>query len=210
MITPKQQKAIELYTILMFEAKIRLETINLITTGPSNVVPGIAHELGYLQLRMLCETIALACLVAHGDLTQPMIRKFDREYAADKILKMMEGLDQAHFPEQAIFSAKSIRANTKPNAITKKEVIKLYAICGERLHRGQVKVITNSDQLKRTVRFDESVKWGQKIEDLLGTHIVPLFANETDGAMLICVLRDINNGLNPTVKRLGFSRHAPD
>jgi len=58
-----------LYTSLMEEAKSRFGVIESAIEGKLGVADFIACEIAFLQLRMLCEIVALACLVAHGDVT---------------------------------------------------------------------------------------------------------------------------------------------
>jgi hypothetical protein len=59
MKTSKLSK-VDLYTVLMHEARSRIEAINFILGGHTRLSEGIVRELCWLQLRMLCETIALA------------------------------------------------------------------------------------------------------------------------------------------------------
>ncbi len=73
----KRASAMSLYANLMEEAKIRIDALNMGLNG-SVVVPGqIIREFYFLQLRMLCELIALGCLVTHGDITKPV--KLEKE-----------------------------------------------------------------------------------------------------------------------------------
>jgi hypothetical protein len=210
MITQKQQNAMNLYTALISEARHRIDAVNVILSGQTKLSEIVIRELCYLQLRMLCETIALGCLVAHGDLEQPKIKSFEKEYAADKILRMMQTLDQDFFPQQAIFPPGHITANTNPNALKKEELLKLYAKCGEALHRGQVKKIMNSHPAQhRRLDVQDIISWTQKVEDLLGSHIMPLAVSDTVSSLLTCVLRDQASNLQTTVKRIGLSRQ-PD
>jgi hypothetical protein len=86
--------------------------------------------------------------VAHGDVVASHLKKFEKEYAADKIIKMMEGLNPDFFPQQAVFSDGKITANTIPNALKKNELSKLYRRCGEILHRGRFETVLSSEPLK--------------------------------------------------------------
>jgi hypothetical protein len=61
---------IELYCGLMEEIKIRQQVISTILERKLSLPVRVAHELCYLQLRMICELIAIGCLVAHGDITR--------------------------------------------------------------------------------------------------------------------------------------------
>jgi hypothetical protein len=213
MATPKQQKAIDLYHALMFEARNRIEAINFILSGNTRLPEGIVHELCYLQLRMLCETIALGCLVAHGDIVEAQIRNFEKEWNAEKILEKLTDLNPDFFPQQAVMTREisviSVTANTKGNALKKDELPILYGKCGGFLHRGTLKKITKFDTLKQQhMNVTDVVHWTQKIEDLLGSHLIPLHATRETAAMLFCVLRNGDHNFNTTVQRVEMQRVA--
>ena len=78
MATQKLINAVNLYRVLMFEARMRIEAINVILDGRTGLPEGILRELCYLQLRMLCELIALGALVIHGDISAKNFKKFER------------------------------------------------------------------------------------------------------------------------------------
>jgi hypothetical protein len=63
----KRRAALDLYTNLMEEAKIRLLTVSAATDRIVLPAP-ILREFCFLQFRMVCELIALACLTAHGEI----------------------------------------------------------------------------------------------------------------------------------------------
>ena len=64
----KYREALNAYSMLMEEAKDRLSAMDIALEGKTGLSMGAIHELCFLQLRMLCELIALGCLTAHGDL----------------------------------------------------------------------------------------------------------------------------------------------
>ena len=59
---------------------------------------GAIHELCFLQLRMLCELIALGCLTAHGDLETGKLKK---AYEADEIIGRLQRLHPHFYPHAA-------------------------------------------------------------------------------------------------------------
>jgi hypothetical protein len=208
MATSKQIQAIDLYRILMFEARQRIETLNFILAGGTRLADAIVRELCYLQLRMLCENIALGCLVAHGDIVESQVKNFEQEWSAERIIEKLEKLNPHFFPQQMVIGTThdgrpSITANTKPNALKKDDLPKLYAICGGFLHRGTLKKIYGSNQLHHGyLNVPDIINWTKKVEDLLGSHIVPLVPTVDTGAMILCVLRDAAHDMGTTVKRL--------
>lgn len=56
-----------LYANIMQEIKIRIAAVDAETMNQLPVVPPLVKEFCYLQFRMICEPIAVGCLVAHGD-----------------------------------------------------------------------------------------------------------------------------------------------
>jgi hypothetical protein len=214
MAISKQVQAIDLYRILMFEARQRIDAINFILAGGTKLAEAIVSELCYLQLRMLCENIALGCLVAHGDIVESQIKNFEKEWSAERIIEKLEKLNPHFFPQQMVIGTEngspSITANTNPNcnALTKDELPKLYALCGGFLHRGTLKKISRSNPLHHgRLNVPDIVRWGQKIEDLTGSHIILVRPTIGVHAMVLCVLRDKAQNMDTTVKRIEM--HPP-
>jgi hypothetical protein len=214
MVTAKQQQSIDLYQALMSEARYRIDIFNFILAGGTQLPDAIVQELCYLQIRMLCETIALGCLVAHGDIVQLQIKQFEKEWSAERIIERLERLNPDFFPQQMELSRNgknvSISANTKPNALKKDELTTLWNKCGGLLHRGTLKKLTSFDPKKHgkinVADISESV---QKIEDLLGSHLIPLYATEEGGGMMLCHLRDATNNMQTKVQRIEFQPMPP-
>ncbi len=198
----------------MFEARNRIEAINFILSGNTRLPGGIVQELCYLQLRMLCETIALGCLVAHGDIVETQIKDFEKEWHAEKILEKLSELNLDFFPQQAVIARGvlgiSVTANTKPNALKKDDVPTLYGKCGGFLHRGTLKKIMKFNPvLHGRMNVAEVVNWAQKIEDLLGSHLIPIEATDDTAILIFCSLRNPDQNFNTTVQRVELQRTTP-
>ncbi len=97
-----QQQALNLYAELMDEAKNRLSWIEHAVNGHTGFPAVLVREFCYLQLRMLCELIALGCLVAHGDIEQST--KLQKEWAANKILAQLAALHPSFYPQAAFLT----------------------------------------------------------------------------------------------------------
>src|SRR5690242_15713425 len=69
MPTKSQNDAMNLYAGLMTEIKVRINAINTGTMNQIPVPPPLVKEFCFLQIRMICELVALGCLVAHGDIS---------------------------------------------------------------------------------------------------------------------------------------------
>jgi hypothetical protein len=126
----------------MNEVRHRLDFLLQLHERQWVLPPLPASELGYLELRMICETVALACLVVHGDDIPVMNARMRGSYQADFILNALERLHPTFYPEPGLpMEAPSggrmflSRADAY-DYMTKAELLKLYFECGSQLHRG--------------------------------------------------------------------------
>ena len=94
----KCAEAMDAYSVLMHEAKARLLAMDTALEGKTGLPEVAVREYCFLQLRMLCELIALGCLTAHGDL---QTGKLKDEYKADKIIKRLQQLHPDFYPYAA-------------------------------------------------------------------------------------------------------------
>jgi hypothetical protein len=92
------------YRDLMLEIKERTLSIGHVASGRTGLHGPLTREFCFLQLRMICECIALSCLVAHGDLAEIQASRFQKETAADLLMKKLEGLHSDFFPYPVRFN----------------------------------------------------------------------------------------------------------
>src|SRR5882757_106336 len=90
--TEHQRKRRTRYCNLMSEVRHRLDFLQQLHEQQWILPPLPACELGYLELRMICETVAPACLVVHGDDIPVMNARMRSSYQADFILNALERL----------------------------------------------------------------------------------------------------------------------
>jgi hypothetical protein len=87
----------------MEEIKTRMSWIEAAVGASANCLsPQATYEFSYLQLRLVCETLALGCLAVHGE--GGLREKLKSEYAADKIINMVEKLHPDFYPHRSIVS----------------------------------------------------------------------------------------------------------
>src|SRR5664279_3384166 len=98
MATQADLDAASLYSSIMEEAKFRALSINTVTGSAVGLPLPFLREYGFLQLRMLCELIALGCLVAHGDIAGTKASVLRNEYKAGVIVKRLEKLHPNFYP----------------------------------------------------------------------------------------------------------------
>jgi len=172
---PDQKPLRELYCNLMEELKRRRNIVADVLAKKINLPQGIAVELSYLQLRMICELIALACLAAHGDIPATRSGKMQKAYAPGSILAELEKLHAQFYP----VPGKQIRSqegrpievkSVTSGFLTKSDLLDLWAECGDRLHRGSMKNIARPF----VVDFGRIGEWDQKILTLLSHHQIQL------------------------------------
>jgi hypothetical protein len=174
MATAKDEEDANRYASIMREIKLRCESINTVTKSGLSVPPPFLQEYGYLQLRMICELIGLACLIAHGDIAIGARSLSPKAYKPGEVLKALGTLHPSFFP-----SARSLQFKPdgielfdgNKNAISKDEVIALWGRCGDFLHRGGIKQLA-SPKITDTTDFRKITEPGQKILDLLSIHLI--------------------------------------
>lgn len=182
-----------LYANLMGEVKVRFIAITKLVNEPLGFPPPVVREFCYLQLRFLCELIALSCLVAHGDITFLQPHKLGKSYSADEILDRMSKL-RPHFYPNAVKARTEILPNgqkhvhvvdVSPSPLPREELVRLYAKTHKHLHRGSLKkLISTDDLIDMKLDVPEIVGWAQKMADLLSSHIIAI----NDKQILVCGL----------------------
>ena len=135
----------------------------------------MAAEFAMLQLRMICELVALACVVAHGDVAITRSGKFKNDYSAEVIFTKL----QAYHPD---FFPKPVQEVQRPNgvsdlldrtdAMTRDEMVKLYRYCLGRLHRDHVKNILK--QKRKLYDYKYISDSAERLFWLLDQHIISL------------------------------------
>jgi hypothetical protein len=160
-----------IYANLMEEVKLRFAALDRGLKGELALPDMLVEELAYFQLRLLCEDIALGCLVAHGDITQLNINQLSDEYDADKIIKALGYLHPDFYP-QAVELTIGVGVHIEPKTegfLTKQELLELYGGTGNFAHRGKLKRLEKRPPYT-DVNFAEIARWTNKIIALLNTH----------------------------------------
>lgn len=98
MPTTSDIEAADAYRRVMEEAKLRALSMNTVLSGAIALPVPLLNEFCYPQLRILCELIALGCLVAHGDIHETKSRDFQKSYHAGDIVKRLAKLHPNFYP----------------------------------------------------------------------------------------------------------------
>jgi len=121
------------------------------------------------------ELIALACITAHGDISNAKLRE---EWAADVIMKRLGELHPPFYPEPVVEKPAQPPLRAELTAfdgeyLTKADLIALNGKCGSILHQGTYKrLLTKKQPVKNA--HPEIEKIVSKITNLLQYHAVSL------------------------------------
>jgi hypothetical protein len=175
-----QETIVDRYRALMEEIKWRTQVIRSAHTLPFPRA-GAAVELSYLQLRMVCEVIALGCLLVHGDVVGLRTIRLKKMYQADAIIHALEDLHADFYPipckikydtyNQAWRVDDPIAVNPQ-DILDKPSLITLYHECSLFLHRGNLNFVLPATV--RRVKFETIQNWVNKITNLLHNHRLKL------------------------------------
>jgi hypothetical protein len=174
MATQADLDAAQVYTAIMEEAKFRALSINTLTVPGLALPVSLLREFCFLQLRMLCELIALGCLVAHGDIKETKSPTFQKAYNAGDIVKRLEKLHPTFYPSprKLEFSPGHVHlADYDREFLTKSELLTLYGKCGDALHRGSLRHLLDPKN-QPPADFRDIQEWGQKVLNLLSVHLI--------------------------------------
>jgi hypothetical protein len=177
-----QQAVLTAYANILDEIRTRILGMNTIVAGTVSLPFWISAELCYLQLRMLCELVALGCLLAHGDIEAAKTKKFQGEYAADDILKRLEQLHPNFYPHPITSTVTSGGVHierVESGYLAKDELVALYHECGGHLHRGSLSSIFHPQKPKQPPAVERALAWGMKFSNLLSQHHIASHTNQT-------------------------------
>jgi hypothetical protein len=175
---------LRIYANLLEEVKARNNVVLTILTDAKErrfaFPPYFLGEFCFLQLRMMCELIALGCLLVHGDIPATRTRRMRDAYSADWIIKRLGELHPSFYPlpgDQRVVDGKVLGITPKLSQfLTKDNLISLYAECGSILHRGSLKGVI-AERIREADLVQVS-KWTRQIVELLNHHQIPLAGGE--------------------------------
>lgn len=175
---PALKKTMELYCALMTEIKFRIDGMNAIANAGLPV--RISYEACYLQLRFICESIAIGCLVVNGDILTSKSSKLAKTWEADRLINRLSEIHPDFYPEPVQPDGGNRHKLAKVDApvLSKDELISLYRKCGGKLHRGALKDLNRSFEAPN-LSFVQIQACRNKIVNLLQHHWISVF-NSSD------------------------------
>jgi hypothetical protein len=175
--TAAERAILNLYANLMDEVKVRIDCIDRAVRGQTGFPGPIVREFCYGQLRLLCELIALSCLVAHGDIPATHSKRIGRKWSAQEIMQELTKLREYFYPiamrqTPPPYGSEGYGMDgINPPPFPKDALLDLYGKCHSRTHRGNVeKLLKSATPIDMNTNFPEIVSCAQKI---------PPRANET-------------------------------
>jgi hypothetical protein len=168
------------YCNLMHDIKIRVEAMKILALNPAGLPVGCVTEFEQLQIRMISETLAVACLLVHGDTDGARTAKLSNAYQADLIIKALEKLHPRFYPRPlnpVPRDGMTEIENIKDGFLTKDDMLKSYRDSASYLHVGSLtEFLANETAISNrdVVRI-----WVKKLLKLLSVHTIYL-ADEPD------------------------------
>ncbi|HVZ04355.1 hypothetical protein [Hyphomicrobium sp.] len=192
-----EEKKLRLYASLMEEVKLRLDCTSAALNGRTGFPNPIVREFCYLQLRMLCELIALGCLVAHGDIASLQSHRTGRAYSAEEILARLSELRPHFYPIACkqtriqVGSSFEFELNIlHPQPLPKEDLLSLYGKTHKFLHRGNIKkLLSSATSIDMEINLPEISSWGQKIANHLAIQMIAI----SEKKVMLCTLRNADD-----------------
>lgn len=162
------------YADLMDEVRLRTEFILGLIESQDDWRPQFLEEVCWLQIRMISEVIALACMLAHGDVIGK--NQLDRQKPND-IFKVMADINPDFFPKPVSLTTDgngfiAAKERAERAFLTPSGLVKLWSKAGDRLHRGKVRHVIEARGTGPIVDLDEITESLNETVDLLRTHVI--------------------------------------
>lgn len=179
------------YTDLMQEIKERLYAIEDVLSMRTELRGPLAHEFCFLQLRMICECISFACVIAHAYIKELQTPKFQKQWSADGLMKALEKLHPDFYPKPRTMTVTggNIQLDaTEAPFLTKRDLKTLVGLCGDNLHRGSPeKYVFNQTPEYLTADHQAIIDFTNRVFRLMESHLM----SHRDGARyILCRFRE--------------------
>lgn len=164
------------YLAFMQEIKWRfkctIERLGAIRASPQATHHIIDAELCYLQLRFICELVALASLSAHHEFG--LNKDLLKAWSADDIFTRLEAINPFCFPAPITLTVDRDRnkqfSHSPDRALSKQDLCDIYGQSGNALHRGRLKhMLASKTKYYDLDRLEASM---QSIWLLLAEHLI--------------------------------------
>jgi hypothetical protein len=169
-----------IYAALMEEIKERRDCATKTLSKAHHDVPPYGYldiEFCYLQVRRICEVLAIAVLIAHNEIESFRSQKMTKEWNAEALFRQLATLNPTAFPRAMRYTPdeeSNVFVGTIANdgVLTKDELAKIYHACSDGLHTGSLKRLLDHGPKRYNVK--DVISWLNKIVQLLDIHVVVL------------------------------------
>ena len=183
------------YAEILQEINIRVDAINHSLNGGVDLSAPFLVEFCYLQIRMICELVALGCLVVHGDIAG---KKLEKHWSADDIMKKLQELHPQFYPiavRRVQVGVGFALRKSDPQPLIKDEFLKLYGKLGDSLHRGSLRRLLKPTTTHQE-NFPQVMKKLQGLMDMMSGHVMLPASGKIS---ILCTLRRLANQIQPEV-----------
>ncbi|WP_156451877.1 hypothetical protein [Novosphingobium sp. CCH12-A3] len=187
---PSMEQNLHMYRSFMEEIKIRMEAIDRFLKRIGDERGGrdtfTDAEAAILQIRYICELIALSTVAAHG--LVGVTSRILKSWHAEETFKLLEGVNVNSFP-RAVRPSPTVKNNfeLQKGEMDLGELKMVYNTCGENLHRGAMKHFFK--EARRAYDPEGLVGWVNRIKALLNMHVVMILEQ---GIVIYVTLSDDN------------------
>ncbi|MDT0576996.1 hypothetical protein RM533_12540 [Croceicoccus sp. F390] len=163
---------LRIYRDLMEELKLR---VNFVICLPQDIsYPDLFRfELCQVQVRKVCEIIAIGCLSVHDEFSN--ITADDLAiWTAPDIFKKLKKVNSNYFPEavniQQTRPSQTTIFELKNSYLSKVELVKVHGRSGNYLHRGSLKRLLGGENWHPEVDFRDAVAFCHKVKETLSPY----------------------------------------
>jgi hypothetical protein len=190
------------YQQIMEEAVLRVHAIDGLLRASTSLRPQFIRECCWLQLRMICELVALGCLVCHGDIKATKTKALQKAYEPAKIMSQLESLHPDFYPVPFVLEFPSpgmvhLADYTKPY-MTKDALLSLWSKSGNFLHKGSLRKLQKHNQ-SETLRVDDIINLNQRALNLIEHHKISRLGNNFH------FLVNMNHVISPTETKIDIN-----
>jgi hypothetical protein len=198
-----------IYITLMEEMKVRHEALvkSLLRIAEEEAEDEqfLLAEFAYLQVRRICELLALAVLAAHNTLPEARASDSLRLWNAEAVFKRLGRINPLGFPRPFVAERQEnggLHFNPIDRPLLDREgLCRIYNQCGDRLHVGKLGALLKGD--RKVYDIAELRYWCAAIAQLTSQHMVAMPGFHQ---MLIVTLQPDNvEGVH-----VAFGRMEPD
>lgn len=129
-------------------------------------------EFAFMQLRLVCELVALAALWVHRE--KGLSKKLEGAWHVDEIFKELETINDKCFPfgcRMTFTQDGGYQVVPRPEAVMKRyDLTRIYGQCGNVLHRGALKLFLSGQSKNYDLDFVRQS--AAMIKNLLSEHMV--------------------------------------